>query len=264
MNIELKEGEIYVGRINDEHIILLPGDNDNDTREAQLEWAKSIGGDLPTRIEQAMLWANHRDQFKKDWYWSNEIHHAESSWAWYQFFDNGYQNNNYRYFELRARAVRRIKVEGRGAKDMNIEQIAYEQASGEMLDYFSKEQLAAFLHRCLSKLADQAGEPLGSERYRVEKRQSGFWPYRVVAGTGTMEIFIGHQKQCTKVANALAAAFEDGKFAAQQKVAEACARYCAQTLSPSKTIPNDSGRAWIAGTLHCADGIRNGEWREYL
>lgn len=50
----------------------------------------------------------------------------------------------------------------------------------------------------------------------------------------------------------------------QQRTAEACARYCAQTLSPSKTIPDDSGRAWIAGTIQCADGIRNGEWREYL
>lgn len=120
MNIELKEGEIYVGRINDEHIILLPGDNDNDTREAQLEWAKRIGGDLPTRIEQAMLWANHRDQFKKDWYWSNEIHHAESSCAWSQYFTSGTQYHYYRYDELRARAVRRIKVEGRGARYMLI------------------------------------------------------------------------------------------------------------------------------------------------
>ena len=75
MNInlpELAEGEIYVGCIGDaagnlHHVILLPGDNDDDTHEAQLEWAKSIGGDLPTRIEQAMLWANHREQFKKDW-----------------------------------------------------------------------------------------------------------------------------------------------------------------------------------------------------
>lgn len=53
--------------------------------------------------------------------------------------------------------------------------------------------------------------------------------------------------------------------AALRKLAEeACARYCAQTLFPSKPIPNDVGRAWIAGTIHCTDGIRNGEWREYL
>ena len=87
----LENGEIYIGAIGDSegnlhHVILLPGDNDNDTAtfEASLGWAKSIGGDLPTRIEQAMLWANHRDQFNQDWYWSKETHHTESCWAWYQ------------------------------------------------------------------------------------------------------------------------------------------------------------------------------------
>ena len=118
MNInlpELAEGETYVGCIGDalgnlHHVILLPGDNDDATHEAQLEWAKSIGGDLPNRIEQAMLWANHRDQFKKDWYWSNEIHHSESGWAWYQSFGYGYQYDDLRNYELRARAVRRLPI----------------------------------------------------------------------------------------------------------------------------------------------------------
>ena len=112
----LTEGEIYVGAIGDaagnlHHVILLPGDNDDATHEAQLEWAKSVGGDLPTRIEQAMLWANHRDQFKKDWYWSNETHRSESGWAWYQFFSYGHQCNTSRRNELRARAVRRLVIE---------------------------------------------------------------------------------------------------------------------------------------------------------
>lgn len=111
----LAEGEIYVGAIGDaagnlNHIILLPGDNDDDTHEAQLEWAKSIGGDLPNRIEQAMLWANHRDQFKDDWYWSNEIYHAASGWAWFQSFNNGFQGSTSRNDELRARAVRRLPI----------------------------------------------------------------------------------------------------------------------------------------------------------
>ena len=112
---ELADGEIYVGAIGDAlgnlyHVILLPGDNDDATHESQLEWAKSIGGDLPSRIEQAMLWANHRDQFKKDWYWSNEIHHAESGWAWFQHFFIGGQGLTYRRYELRARAVRRLPI----------------------------------------------------------------------------------------------------------------------------------------------------------
>ena len=112
---ELADGEIYIGAIGDaagnlHHVILLPGDNDDATHEAQLEWAKSIGGDLPTRIEQAMLWANHREQFKKEWYWSNEIHHAESGWAWCQDFGNGNQIKLHKLYELRARAVRRLPI----------------------------------------------------------------------------------------------------------------------------------------------------------
>ena len=111
----LSDGEIYVGCIGDaagnlHHIILLPGDNDDAMHETQLEWAKSIGGDLPTRIEQAMLWANHRDQFQKDWYWSNEMHHSESGWAWFQIFLYGDQRNGLRRLELRARAVRRLPI----------------------------------------------------------------------------------------------------------------------------------------------------------
>lgn len=111
----LAEGEIYIGAIGDKagnlhHIILLPGDNDDATWQGQMEWAKSIGGDLPSRVEQAMLWDNHRDQFKKTWYWSNETHHAESGWAWLQLFDSGYQYSDHKNFELRARAVRRLPI----------------------------------------------------------------------------------------------------------------------------------------------------------
>ena len=110
---KLAEGETYVGCIGDalgnlHHVILLPGDNDGATHEAQLEWAKSIGGDLPNRIELAMLWANHRDQFQKDLYWSNETHHSESGWAWYQDFYPGDQYYDPKLIELRARAVRRL------------------------------------------------------------------------------------------------------------------------------------------------------------
>ena len=111
----LNDGEIYIGLIGDAngeayHLVLLPGDNDDDTHQAQLDWAKSIGGDLPNRIEQAMLWANHRDQFKKDWYWSNELHHNEPSRTWAQYFSNGYQNNYRQSYEIRARAIRRVSI----------------------------------------------------------------------------------------------------------------------------------------------------------
>ncbi|MCL2298348.1 MAG: DUF1566 domain-containing protein [Proteobacteria bacterium] len=111
----LAKGETYIGCIGDAsgnvyHIILLPGDNDDASWQDQIEWAKSIGGDLPNRIEQAMFFANHRDKFKKDWYWSNETHASDSDYAWHQFFDYGCQNNYHKAASLRARAVRRLPI----------------------------------------------------------------------------------------------------------------------------------------------------------
>jgi hypothetical protein len=112
----LAEGELYIGAIGDaagnlHHVILLPGDNDDAPWQDAMDWAKSIGGDLPTRIEQAMLWANHRDQFQEDWYWSNETYEHDSASAWFQYFNYGYQGS-YRKdgSYCRARAVRRLPI----------------------------------------------------------------------------------------------------------------------------------------------------------
>ena len=109
----LNEGEIHIAARTDAngelyHLILLPGDNDDATHAAQIEWAQSIGGDLPTRVEQALLWERARDQFKKDWYWSNE--EAGSGWAWCQVFGSGNQAYYGKSGKLRARAVRRLPI----------------------------------------------------------------------------------------------------------------------------------------------------------
>lgn len=111
----LADGEIYVGAIGDQagnltHIILLPGDNDDATWKKQLAWAKKQGGDLPTRLELSLMWTNCRDQFKKDWYWSNEQHAANSDYAWCQIFGHGYQVSLHTGLKLRARAVRRLPI----------------------------------------------------------------------------------------------------------------------------------------------------------
>lgn len=111
----LAEGEVYVGAIGNktgdvEHIILLPGDNERASWQDQLAWAKSIGGDLPNRIEQAMLFANCKDQFKEAAYWSNQQDADESGWAWYQYFVRGTQDGFGTRYALRARAVRRLPI----------------------------------------------------------------------------------------------------------------------------------------------------------
>ena len=112
---ELNEGEIYVGAIikpdgTGHHAILLPGDNDDASWDDQMEWAKSIGGDLPDRVEQALMYKSLPDQFKDDWYWSNTQHSGVSDCAWFQGFGNGHQYYDHKNNELSARAVRRSPI----------------------------------------------------------------------------------------------------------------------------------------------------------
>jgi hypothetical protein len=110
---ELKEGEIYAGAIinpdgTGRHTILLPGDNDDADWETQKEWAKSIGGDLPDRVQQAMLYKYLPEHFKKDWYWSSEQRGSGSAWC--QLFTNGDQDWFSTINKCRARAVRSVSL----------------------------------------------------------------------------------------------------------------------------------------------------------
>jgi len=110
----LAAGEIYLCGIADEngdieHTVLLPGDSGRATWQAQMDWAKSIGGDLPTRVELAIAFAKKRDLFERAAYWSNEEDTDDPGWAWCQGFNGGLQLNNPQHDQLRARAVRRFK-----------------------------------------------------------------------------------------------------------------------------------------------------------
>lgn len=112
---ELKTGETWIGTIvkpdgTAEHSILLPGDNAAATWQEQMDWAKEQGGDLPNRIEQAMLVDRFKDEFKKEYYWSNTQHAGNSVYAWVQLFGNGGQGNLRKSSKFRARAVRRISA----------------------------------------------------------------------------------------------------------------------------------------------------------
>lgn len=110
--ISLADGEHYAGlalKIDgtpSHHLILLPGEGEDLQWSAAVEWAEKAGGALPTRQEQALLYANLKDQFKPEWYWSGEQHDA--SYAWCQGFGDGYQHAIHKDSELCARAVRRL------------------------------------------------------------------------------------------------------------------------------------------------------------
>ena len=109
----LNEGEHYSGIIlgkegaPSHHLILLPGESEVINWASALSWAKSVGGELPTRREQSLLYANLKEQFKATWYWSSEQHAESADYAWVQYFGNGSQSLNHKYDEWRARAVRR-------------------------------------------------------------------------------------------------------------------------------------------------------------
>jgi hypothetical protein len=113
----LAEGETYLGGFVDAngdvtHTILLPGDSRHATWQAQMEWAKSIGGDLPTRAEMVIAFEKHRDQFEQVAYWSNtpDADPDYAGWAWFQHFYYGPQDGGHQLNEFRARAVRRLSI----------------------------------------------------------------------------------------------------------------------------------------------------------
>jgi hypothetical protein len=112
---QLNEGEIYAGAIiatdgSGNHIILLPADHEEANWDDSMEWARSIGGNLPDRVEQALLFKHSSEQFQKEWYWSNTQHAVDSGCAWFQDFSDGYQDGYRKSAEHRARAVRRVTI----------------------------------------------------------------------------------------------------------------------------------------------------------
>jgi hypothetical protein len=116
MKENLKQGEIYAGLLlgvegqPDHHLILLPGEAGSVTWEEAKKFAAKAGGGLPTRREQALLFANLQREFKSDWYWSGEQHAALAGYAWVQDFSYGGQLSSSKSARLRARAVRRFAI----------------------------------------------------------------------------------------------------------------------------------------------------------
>jgi hypothetical protein len=116
MKENLKQGEIYAGLLlgvegqPDHHLILLPGEAGSVTWEEAKKFAAKAGGGLPTRREQALLFANLQREFRSDWYWSGEQRAAFGDCAWIQIFILGNQDYNLKSARLRARAVRRFAI----------------------------------------------------------------------------------------------------------------------------------------------------------
>ncbi|MBC7456031.1 MAG: DUF1566 domain-containing protein [Massilia sp.] len=113
----LHAGECYAGVIlgkdgaPDHHLVLLPGEAQSATWSAAREWAATAGGTLPSRRELALLLANQKEQFQREWYWSSEQSEARAQLVWGQNFSSGIQTMYGRAYQGRARAIRRVPVE---------------------------------------------------------------------------------------------------------------------------------------------------------
>ena len=113
-SIELQPGERYAGLVlhadgkASHHLVLLPGEGEDLTWQAAKDWATQAGGELPTRQEQALLYANLKAEFEAARYWSCQAHETNSSGAWLQHFSLGLQYLSGKSFEAHARAVRRF------------------------------------------------------------------------------------------------------------------------------------------------------------
>ena len=112
----LNEGEKFVGVVisaagsRRHYLILLPGAKNDVDWQRSMEWAQSIGGELPDRVESALLFATMKDEFEPEWYWTREQHASVSGFAWGQGFDYGGQISDGKSFQGRARAVRRLPL----------------------------------------------------------------------------------------------------------------------------------------------------------
>ncbi len=111
----LQPGEHYAGVVLDEsgqvthHLVLMDPRPDKKLQwQAAMDWATSVGGALPTRQEQALLYANCKPHIKPKWHWSSETHADDASYAWSCDFGDGGQSDVHKSHEGSAVAVRRV------------------------------------------------------------------------------------------------------------------------------------------------------------
>ncbi len=113
--IELQPGEHYAGAVLDadgghqHHLVLMaPRPEAKLAWQAAMDWAEEVGGALPTRQEQALLYANCKPHLQPTWHWSCQEHEDDASYAWFCIFYYGTQYYGPKSFEGSAVAVRRV------------------------------------------------------------------------------------------------------------------------------------------------------------
>ena len=114
-SIVLHSGEHYAGAVLDaaghiqHHLVLMAQRPDGDLNwNNATAWAESIGGALPNRQEQALLYANCKPHLQPVWHWSSETHESEASYAWGCLFSYGDHYCYHESAEGAAVSVRRV------------------------------------------------------------------------------------------------------------------------------------------------------------
>lgn len=115
VTIELREGEHYAGIVLNEdgsakyHLILMAEKpTEKMTWKNAKLYAKKMGGDLPTRQEASLIFANCKPHVASEWHWTSEVYESNESYAWYCYFLNGSQFSSTISYEGSVRLVRRI------------------------------------------------------------------------------------------------------------------------------------------------------------
>jgi hypothetical protein len=76
--------------------------------QAAMDWAKEVGGQLPSRAVAALLFSVAQNLFEPNWHWTNEP--FGSSYAWFCYFYYGTQYYDLTSSEGCAVAVRLIPL----------------------------------------------------------------------------------------------------------------------------------------------------------
>jgi hypothetical protein len=107
---ELNAGLLFLNSKPSHWLTLLPGEAKAVTWKKATAWAAKQGGELPTRKEQALIFANAAEALEETWYWSSEQRASDERYAWAQYFNDGTQDYHDKGSKLRARAVRKVPV----------------------------------------------------------------------------------------------------------------------------------------------------------
>lgn len=178
----LAPGEIYAGPVlapdgsTTHHLVLLPHRPAKKLDwEDAMAWAASVGGELPSRQEQTLLFTNCKPHLPREWCWSSEEHAADASYAWFCYLLHGGQSSYRKSFEGSAVAVRRLILESFDASCLASSGAATEATSGEL----SASQVKAIRARLdrwelshLRNLAAEQADRLEAAQERIEALQA--------------------------------------------------------------------------------------------